>query len=200
MFNHIISMATALAYGPISMPKYKNVVHLFHSVIHSTTPVCKISSTYHNFRHPVLSQAEMQQGCKLGIDSYADTSCAGRHSHVISFVEGKEITAKAWNNHETSNLRVANVAYAYDLPTGQPIILILNQAIYGGELMEDGLLQPIQCLMNDVEVDTRPQQYYDEGQMIRLNDSLSLPLKYNGPLPYIDVRRPTQDEFDNCGL
>jgi hypothetical protein len=122
---------------------------MFHTFL--TRQISKTSSE--TFKHPKLSTYEMKKGCKLGIDSYADTSCSGRHAHVIEFIEGKEITAKAWDNHTTKSLRIANVAYSHDLPNGKVIILIINQTIYGGSFMEDSLLQPIQCLSHGVKID-----------------------------------------------
>ena len=142
----------------------------------------------------------MKQGCRLGIDSYADTSCAGRHAHVIEFVDGKEVTARAWDNHTTNNLKIANVAYAYDSLNGQVLILIVNQSIYGGSLMNDSLLQPIQCLQHGVNIDIRPAHYFPESptaQTITVKE-LSLPLDYNGPLPYLQVRKPTEKEYKTC--
>ena len=158
------------------------------------------TSTSAHFSHPVLSKAELLVGCKLGIDSYVDTSCSGRHTHVIEFIEGKEITAKAWDNHTTKNLKIANVAYSYDSPAGEVFILIVNQTIYGGEFMEDSLLQPIQCLNNGVQINTNPKHYYPDdisAQSLRYED-YTLPIEYFGPLPYIHVRRPTESEFKSC--
>jgi hypothetical protein len=142
----------------------------------------------------------MKEGCKLGIDTYADTSCAGKHAHVIEFIEGKEITAKGWDNNMTKNLRIANVAYAYDSLNGQVFILIVNQSIYGGAFMNDSLLQPYQCLLKDVHIDVRPKSYFPNepsAQSITIEDKV-LPLEFNGPLPYIQVRRPTKEEYDTC--
>ena len=60
------------------------------------------------------------------------------------------MTTKAWDNQTTKNLKIVNVAYPYNSPTGEVFILIVNQAIYSGELIEDSLLQLIQCLSNGV--------------------------------------------------
>ena len=142
----------------------------------------------------------MRNGCRLGIDSFADTCVAGKHAHVIEFIDGKEISAKAWDGHKTQNLRIANVAYAYDTPDGETLILIFNQSIYGGELMEDGLVNPIQCLQNDVKIDSRPRIFYpeeDNAQTIQF-EGQCIEIVYDGPLPYIDVRRPTSAEWMNC--
>ena len=74
------------------------------------------SASTSNFRHPILTDEEAHLGCRLGIDSWADTSCAGRHAHVLEFVEGRTVTAHGFASSLTpiANLSIANVAYAYD--------------------------------------------------------------------------------------
>ena len=98
------------------------------------------------------------------------------------------------------NLRIANVAYAYNTPDGETLILIFNQSIYGGKLMEDELVNPIQCLQNDVKIDSRPRIFYpeeDNAQTIQFKGQC-IKIVYDGPLPHIDVRRPTSAEWMNC--
>jgi hypothetical protein len=48
--------------------------------------------------------------------------------------------------------------------SGETIILIFNQSIYGGEFMEDGLVNPIQCMQNDVRIDSRPRIFYPDDE------------------------------------
>ena len=43
-----------------------------------------------------LTQDELRLGCKMGIDSWADTCCVGRHAHIEEFVEGKSVTANGF--------------------------------------------------------------------------------------------------------
>ena len=50
-----------------------------------------------NFRHPTLTDQELIKGSRLGIDSWADTSCAGRHAHVEEFIEGASVTATGFS-------------------------------------------------------------------------------------------------------
>ena len=90
--------------------------------LHTTVNRVVFNTT--TFTHPRLSEEEMRNGCRIGIDSFADTCVAGKHAHVIDFIKGKEISAKAWDGHKTQNLRIANVAYAFDTPDGETIILI----------------------------------------------------------------------------
>ena len=63
-----------------------------------------------------LSDEELQNGCRLGFDSYADTCCAGKHARIKSFVEGKSVSASGFSNtmEVMENLPLANVLYVYD--------------------------------------------------------------------------------------
>lgn len=171
---------------------YNQAISNYQCVPHISQPT--------SFTHPKLTDEEMRNGCRLGIDSFADTCVAGKHAHVIDFIDGKEISARAWDGHKTQNLRIANVAYAYDTPMGETIILIFNQSIYRGEFMEDSLVNPIQCLQNDVRIDSRPRIFYpdDENSQTIQFEGQCINLVYDGPLPFVHVRRPTADEWRDC--
>ena len=45
------------------------------------------------FLHLVLSDTEHVEGCKLGVDSWADTLFAGKNVFVEEFIESKNVTA-----------------------------------------------------------------------------------------------------------
>jgi hypothetical protein len=66
------------------------------------------------FVHPTLTTQELQFGTKLGIDSWADTGCSGKHAYVEEFIEGKMVTATGFTKSLGSvrNLPIANVLYA----------------------------------------------------------------------------------------
>ena len=114
-----------------------------------------------HFKHPTLTEYELQNGCCLGIDSWADTSCAGKHAHVLEFLDGRTVTAKGFAASLPSieNLNIANVAYAYDSPSGKTFVLEVNNSIYLGLLMDDSLLNPIQCMLNGIKIDIRPHVF-----------------------------------------
>ena len=155
------------------------------------------------FVHPRLTDAEHREGSRLGIDSWADTACAGKHAFVEEFVMGKFITAKGFTQAlgQLDNLPMANVLYAYDTHDGNVLILEANNCIYLGDQMEDYLANPIQAEEIGVRVDTRPKRYYPDdpmAQTIRFCDGTSLPVLYDGVLPYLPVRRPTKDEIHSC--
>ena len=151
----------------------------------------------------MLSNEEMQTGAKLGIDSWADTCCAGRHCYVEEFVLGKVVNAVGFTPSlgAMNGLPIAHVLYAFDAPDGTTFILECNNAIYLGEDMDDSLINPIQCEENNVRVDIRPRAYYphcDHAQSVRFDDGTELRLQYDGVLPYLPVRRPTKDEIHYC--
>ena len=57
----------------------------------------KLRFNIDRFRHPIITPREESMGCKLGIDSWADTCCAGRHAFVEEFVEGKIVNATGFS-------------------------------------------------------------------------------------------------------
>lgn len=172
------------------------------SIIFKVTHGPNTSSS--SFRHPKLTNQEMRLGCRLGIDSWADTCCSGKHARVIEFVDGRSVTANGFANslEPIRDLSIANVAYAFDAPTGETLIFVVNNSIYLGELMTDSLLNPIQCMQNGIRIDIRPRQFYPEESAAQTFSIPSLqaviPVEYDGVLPFLTVRRPTDMEYDNC--
>lgn len=157
------------------------------------------------FRHPSLTNAEFQGGCRLGIDSHADTSCAGKHAHVLEFNDDLKVSATGFAGKETmciDDLSIANVAYAYDTPQGDTLIFIVNNAIYLGALMDGSLLNPIQCMDHGIKIDIRPKLYYPEEKSAQTFEIPSLrrilPIQYNGSVPFLHVRKPTREEMETC--
>ena len=170
-----------------------------------TTRIAKaVTESYaDSFRHPKLTTAEHNEGCKMGIDSWADTCCAGKHAYVEEFIEGKTVTATGFTSSLGSikSLPIANVLYAYDAPDGTVIVLECNNSIYLGDKMNDSLLNPIQAEEVGVHVDIRPRRYYPEDigcQSIQFPDGTVIAVEYDGVLPFVHVRRPTKEEVHDC--
>ena len=157
-----------------------------------------------HFKHPQLTNDELLHGCRLGIDTWADTSCSGKHAYVESFVEGRTVNATGFTSSlgTMTNLPIANVLYAYDTHHGETIIIENYNTIYLGNEMTDSLLNPIQAEENDVRVDTRPKRFYTSDnhncQSIKFQDGTIIPLEYDGVLPFIPIRRPSAIEIDTC--
>ena len=149
------------------------------------------------FCHPVLSDNEHVEVCKLGIDSWADTYCAGKHAFVEEFIEGKSVKATGFKSSllSLSNLPITNVVYAYHAPDGTAIILECNNLICLGQKMSDSLLNPIQTEEVGARVDTGPKWYEPNEagcKSINFPDGKIIPVLYEGVIPYIPICRPTK--------
>ena len=67
--------------------------------------------------------------------------------------------------------------------------------------MTDSHVNPIQSEENEVRIDVCPRQYYPDiwtAQLMTFPDGTSLQVKYNGVLPYVPIRRPSNDKTHNC--
>ena len=92
--------------------------------------------------NPVLTSTKLNQGCRLGLDSHADTSCAGRHVRVLEHVQGRECIVHPFHGsyRPIDRMSIINGALAYDTGIGENYILILNQALDFRYSMEHSLL------------------------------------------------------------
>ena len=79
---------------------------------------------------------EDHQGGRLGINSWADTVCAGRHAYVEESVVDKLIMVSGFTPElgTLPDLPVDNVLYAYD-SKDEIIILESNNTIYLSDKM-----------------------------------------------------------------
>ena len=167
--------------------KQNHYISSLCSIIAST----KTQISIHNFKHPNLTNEELFEGTRLGFNTWADTSCAGKHAFVESFVEGRTVNASGFSNSlgQIKNLPIANVVYAYDKSDGTTILLENFNAIYLGDSMTDSLINPIQCEDNGVHVDLRPAKFYphcsEDCQRLLFEDGSEIPLEFDGVLPCI---------------
>ena len=97
------------------------------------------------FCHPVLLDTEHVEGFKLGIDSWADTLCAGKHEFVEEFIESKYATATKFTSSLGSvSIFPLQIFLTYDAIDVTFLLLKCNNSIYLGQKMFDSLLNPIQ--------------------------------------------------------
>ena len=91
-------------------PKFNAYIHSFRTVrvnsINSTAPIV----------NDPLSDVQMKTGCRLGIDSHADTSCVNKHAFVESVVEGITVDAIPFDDSlgKATNLPIVHAIYAVD--------------------------------------------------------------------------------------
>ena len=97
------------------------------------------------FRHPTLTYPELKIGCKLGLDTWSDTSSYGKHAFVEELMEGKTVTETGFTEHSGAlkYLPIDNVYYAYDNTYVKTIQLEHKNKIYLGDQMSYSLGNPI---------------------------------------------------------
>ena len=67
-----------------------------------------------------------------------------------------------------------------------------------GDKTEDFLLNPIQTEEQGVNIEVCPHRYYPNDPNIQcmiFEDGTQIPIEYDGVLPFIPTRRPTNDEI-----
>jgi hypothetical protein len=124
---------------------------------------------------------------------------------VLEFNEDLMVSATGFAGSQQmkiDDLWMANVAYAYDTPEGDTLILVVNNAIYLGEFMDGSLLNPIQCMERGIQIDIRPKIFYPGVESAQTFSIPSLqrifPIEYDGAVPYLRVRKPSSEEMREC--
>jgi hypothetical protein len=124
---------------------------------------------------------------------------------VLEFNDDITVSATGFAGKDTmciNDLSIANVAYAYDTPQGDTLIFVVNNAIYLGDLMDGSLLNPVQRMEHGIKIDIRPRLFYPDTPTAQTFEIPSLqrlfPIQYEGSVPFLHVRKPTQEEIQTC--
>ena len=85
-----------------------------------------------------MKKTEIEDGFRLGIDSWSDTSCSGKHYYVDEFVEGKTVTAAGLSSSMDylKHPPTDNFLYKYVTLYVTTILLDNNNTIYMGDMIE----------------------------------------------------------------
>ena len=136
----------------------------------------------------------------LGLDTHADISCAGRDAWVLAQVEGRTCSVHPFNDSykAMTGVNIVNVAYKYENDEGEQFILEVNQCLNFIDSMTHSILCTNQArhsgvTINDVPVICDPNSSQD---IISKDNNTTLPLEMNGPIPYIPISKPTQNDID----
>ena len=175
----------------------------------SSHPILMISSVRLIFSssksfNPSLSEQELHDGCRLGLDSHADVSCVGKHAHILETFTGRTCNVQPFNDSykPMRGIKTVNAAFAYDHDDGITYILTVNQALDFSQSMIHSLLCPNQARVNGVVINDVPKFLDRTGNSthsIQIPErSLDFPLHLKGPISYLLVRFPTQLELDEC--
>ena len=152
-----------------------------------------------------LTDKEMITGCEFLIDSGTDTCVVGKHAWISEIIESVTVSARGFSDTLLieENLPIVNVIYAYDDPhTGEVILLEMNISIYMGDKKIDSIACPNQIRVNMVYINDLPKVLFPEIEtaQIIIADEMQMSLHFNGPLAYLNIRRPTSTEVSNHDL
>ena len=146
----------------------------------------------------------MLNGCRLGTDSHADINCVGRHAHILEVFHGRTCNVQPFNDSYApmKNISTVNACVAHDTKDGQTFILEINQALDFTETMQHSLLCTNQCRSHGVIIDDVPTFLDRTGRsthsIIFEDENISLPLELHGPVSYLPVRYPSEEEIESC--
>ena len=149
-----------------------------------------------------LTPDELAEGSRLGLDSHADMSCAGRHARILEHVHGSLCHVQPFHDSYSSmkDVETVNVAFAHDTKDGRSFILNLNQCLNFTDGMEHSLLCPNQARDNGVIVDDVPQFLDHHGTSTHSiefpEEGVVLPLDMKGPISFLQVRYPSEADLD----
>ena len=152
---------------------------------------------------PELTSNELRKGCRLGVDSHSDTTVVGKHAKITAIIEGQTVEAFPFAKSFGSikNLPIVNAAVAYDHPVMcRTLILNLNHSIFVGEDSDHCLLCPNQVRANSIQLDDRPRHYESTSSFSIYvpHLDLHLPFESHGPTAFLPIRRPTDQEYEEC--
>ena len=105
-----------------------------------------------------LTNLELTGGCRLGIDTHADTSCAGRHVRILEYIDGPTYNVAPFHDQykPLEKIGMINGVVAVDTDEGKTYILELNNFLNFTNTMEHSLLCPMQARINGVEINDVP--------------------------------------------
>ena len=141
--------------------------------------------------------------CEL--DSHADTCVAGPNCVILEYTDLTASVSAFSSYHENfDDVPIVTAATAYDDPSnGCTTILILNQALYLGDKVDNTLLCPNQLrsygiIVDDIPIHLAPPNYPATHSIHCPEQDLQIPLSLMGVFSYFDTRTPTQEELDTC--
>ena len=150
-----------------------------------------------------LSNYELSKGCRVGIDSHADTSCAGRHVRILEYIDGKTYSVSPFNERyqPMENIRMINGIVAVDKSDGSGYIVELNNFLDFTTSMTDSIVVPMQARLNKVIVNDVPTSLcpykMSTQSLIFPEPNAEIPIEYNGPIPFFQARYPTDYDMES---
>jgi hypothetical protein len=141
--------------------------------------------------------------CEL--DSHADTSVAGPNCIVLEYTdEVVNVSAYSEQLETMENIPIVTAATAIDDPaTGETTILVIGQAIYMGDKVQNTLLCPNQMRafglhVDDIPMHLAPSTKPSTHSIHCPDENFNIPLHLKGIFSYFPSRTPTREEVETC--
>ena len=150
-----------------------------------------------------LTTEEIAARSRCGLDSHADTSCAGNHVRILETIDGRSCDVYPFNESHydpMKKVQLINGAFTSETIDGESIVVELNHALDFTKSMEHTLLCTNQARDNGVLIEDTPPQY-SPSSVFGLQfpeEDIFLPLQEHGPTAYIPMRYPTDEELATC--
>ena len=100
----------------------KNKTSIYFHNPSSLKTIKKVITTcsYDDVRQPLLSEEDMRMRCNLGLDSWANTGCFGKHAYIEEFGIRKraKVTGFSSSLGTLDNLPYVYVLFAYNHKEG----------------------------------------------------------------------------------
>jgi hypothetical protein len=139
------------------------------------------------------------------LGSHADTCVAGANCTILEETDQLvDVSAFSESLETMKNAPIVTAATAFDDPrTGTTYILILGQAIYMGEQMQNTLICPNQLRANGIIVDECPKHLSppdnpSSHSMYSNEHDFKIPLSLKGVTSCFQTRTPTNFEVETC--
>ncbi len=136
---------------------------------------------------------------QLELDSHADTIVCGSNCTILHFTGSECDVSPYTDSYEAiKSVPIVQAATAYDNPeTGETTILILNEAIWMGDKMENTLVNPNQLRAYGLTVQDNP---FSESPtfVVTAGHECILPLMSQGTILGVSTRTPTNQELQSC--
>ena len=150
-----------LAYLKITL-LYQPIIYQFHhcqNIISAIriTYTAQISASTKRKSKP-LTEDELLNGCRLGIDSHADISCLGKHARIISHRDNIVCSVQPFNDSykPINNVHMIDGAFAIDSGDGNSAVIHVNNALDFTDTMEHSILCTNQVRINGTVINDVP--------------------------------------------
>ena len=193
------------------------ITEIFH-LIRTELLSYKSKITHEKITHPTVRQVYDVKSChrrvstikkkdqedesmeylgRCELDSHADTTVAGNNCLIMKYTDRScDVAPFSAKYTPMKDVPIVSAATGYTSTNGRNYILILNEAIYMGD-MDHTLINPNQCRHHGVDIQDNP---YDSGDPMTIStddQQFTICLQSEGTVVYFDTWRPRRRDLED---